>query len=470
MRIWVATERKYQHFNVILGGLICAGGFALPVQVVAGVPAEVADRLGNDLTPMGSQKSGNGAGTIPEWTGGLQSPPANITYKNGDRHPNPYSGDKILFTITAANMAQYEKNLTETSKALLAEYPDTFKMNIYPGRRSCAQPATIYASIKQNAITSEETPDGSGLAGAIHGTAFPIPGTAQQIIWNHKLKFRNFKATRQFVAALPTRSGEYNEYIVQDEVMQDYSNPAKKDVSELNNISLRYIANTIAPARSAGNVVMVHETINQTQSARKAWVYSPGTRRVRRAPDIAYDNPGTNTDGLQTVDSFDGYNGATDRYNWTYIGRQEAYAPANTYDLALREHTYKDMFLAGGHINQDFVRYELQRTEVIEANLRPEFRHLYPKRKFWIEPDAWQVVNTSQYDGRGDLWRLQEEYGYTYYEVPVCGAGAAISYDLNAGRYLVLGFTNQEPQINFFADELKEDRYTPDAIRRLGVR
>lgn len=253
-------------------------------------------------------------------------------------------------------------------------------------------------------------------------------------------------------------------------MLQNYSDPAAKDVSELDNISLRYIANTIAPARAAGNVVMVHETINQVDGARKAWVYSPGTRRVRRAPDIAYDNPGTNTDGLQTVDSFGGFNGATDRYDWTYVGRQEAYIPSNTYELSAREHQYKDIFLAGGHINQDLVRYELQRTEVIDAKLRPDFRHLYPRRKFWIETDAWQVVNTSQYDARQTLWRVQEQYGYTYYEVPVCGGGAAISYDLNAGRYLVLGFTNQEPQINFFADELKEDRYTPDSIRRLGVR
>lgn len=470
MPIRVQAQPNRFNINAFFASLICIGAIALSSMASSGVPVEVADRLGNDLTPMGSQKSGNKAGTIPEWTGGLQSPPANVTYKLGDRHPNPFADDKILFTITAQNKAQYEKNLTETTKAMLAAYPDTYKMHVYPGRRSCAQPAAIYESIKNNALTSAETPDGAGLSGAIHGTAFPIPSTAQQFIWNHKLKFRNFKVTRQFVAALPTRSGDFNEYVVQDEVMQDYSNPAKKDVSELNNISLRYIANTIAPARAAGNVVMVHETIDQSQSPRKAWVYSPGTRRVRRAPDIAYDNPGTNTDGLQTVDSFDGYNGATDRYDWTYVGRQEAYLPANNYDLALREHQYKDIFLAGGHINQDFVRYELQRSEMIEANLRAEFRHLYPKRKFWIETDAWQVSNTSQYDARGALWRAQEEYGYTYFEVPVCGSGASISYDLNAGRYLVLGFTNQEPQINFFADELKEDRYTPDAIRRLGVR
>ncbi len=446
------------------------GVVALSSSALAGVPAEVAERLGTDLTPMGSQKSGNKDGTIPEWTGGLQTPPANVTYKIGDRHPDPYADDKILFTITAANAGQYEKNLTETTRAMFANYPDTYKINIFPGRRSCAQPAAVYAMIKQNALTSDETPDGAGLTGAIRGTAFPIPSTAQKIMWNHKLKFRNFKVTRQFVAAVPTRGGEFSPYVVQDEVLQSYSDPTKTDVSELGNISLRYIANTIAPARAAGNVVMVHETINQSEGSRKAWVYSPGTRRVRRAPDIAYDNPGTNSDGLQTVDSFGGFNGATDRYDWTYIGRQEAYVPANNYRMEQSDLQYKDIFTAGGHINQDLPRYELQRTEVIEANLRASVRHLYPKRKFWIETDAWDVINTSQYDARGQLWRVQEMFASTYYEVPVCAGVGGVSYDLNAGRYLVGGFTNQEPPINFFADELKEDRYTPDSIRRLGVR
>lgn len=436
----------------------------------AGVPADVADRLGQDLTPMGSQKSGNKADTIPEWTGGLQSPPANVVYKIGDRHPDPYADDKILFTITAQNIAQYEANLTETAKALFATYPETYKMNIYPGRRSCAQPAAVYATVKHNALTSVGAQDGAGFSGAIRSTAFPIPGVAQEIMWNHKLKFRNFKLTRQFVAAVPTRGGDYTPYVVQDELLQHYSDPSKNDVSELNNISLRYISNTIAPSRSAGNVVMVHETINQAQGSRKAWVYSPGTRRVRRAPDIAYDNPGINADGLQTVDSFGGFNGATDRYDWTYVGRQEAYVPANNYRLGSRDHQYKDIFLGGGHINQDLPRYELQRTEIIEANLRPNTRHIYHKRKFWIEPDAWSVINTSQYDARGELWRVQEDFSMVYYEVPVCAGIGSVSYDLNAGRYLVGGFTNQEPQINFFADELDEKRYTPDAIRQLGVR
>ena len=40
---------------------------------VAGVTAEQAARLGGELTPMGAEKAGNAAGTIPAWSGGLTS-------------------------------------------------------------------------------------------------------------------------------------------------------------------------------------------------------------------------------------------------------------------------------------------------------------------------------------------------------------------------------------------------------------
>ncbi|MFP5469021.1 MAG: DUF1329 domain-containing protein, partial [Alphaproteobacteria bacterium] len=225
-------------------------GTLVSSAALAGVPAEVANRLGNDLTPMGSQKSGNKDGTIPEWTGGLQSPPANITYKVGDRHPDPYADDKILFTITGANMAQYEKNLSEASRSLLAAYPETYKMNVYPGHRSCAQPAAVYEVLKSNALNSAIDPDSSGFSGAIRSTVFPIPSVSQEIMWNHKLKFRNFKFTRHLVFAAPTRTGDFTTYVDLNEGYVNFSDPAVKDVAELDNIALKYISNTIAPARS----------------------------------------------------------------------------------------------------------------------------------------------------------------------------------------------------------------------------
>lgn len=57
--------------NVFVMGLFAAS--AVIGVASAEVPPEVAARLGQDLTPLGSQKSGNKDGSIPEWTGGLST-------------------------------------------------------------------------------------------------------------------------------------------------------------------------------------------------------------------------------------------------------------------------------------------------------------------------------------------------------------------------------------------------------------
>ena len=45
-------------------------------QAQAKVDMTQAARLGSDLTPLGAERAGNAAGTIPAWDGGLTSAPA----------------------------------------------------------------------------------------------------------------------------------------------------------------------------------------------------------------------------------------------------------------------------------------------------------------------------------------------------------------------------------------------------------
>ena len=93
----------------------------------------------------------------------------------------------------------------------------------------------------------------------------------------------------------------------------------------------------LAPARLAGGVLLVHETLNAKAAPRQAWVYNPGQRRVRRAPNVAYDNPGTASDGLRTNDMTDMFNGAMDRFSWTLVGKKEMYIPYNAYKAARQQ-------------------------------------------------------------------------------------------------------------------------------------
>ena len=157
--------------------------------------------------------------------------------------------------------------------------------------------------------------------------------------------------------------------------------------------------------------------MNQVKEHRSAWLYNPGQRRVRRAPNVAYDNPGTASDGMRTSDQFDMFNGAVDRYNWELVGKKEMYVPYNSYKLHSDKVKVKEI-LTPLHTNPDLNRYELHRVWVVDATLREGARHIYKRRTFYVDEDSWQIVAMDQYDNRDQLWRVSEGHVINYYDLP----------------------------------------------------
>src|SRR5690606_9112772 len=127
--------------------LLAAVAGAAVSDAYAAVPEAQVNRLGNDLTPVGAEKAGEG--DIPAWTGGLSSVPSNVTYEPGRHLQNPFPSDPVLYTVTGANADQYANILTAGQRAMLALY-DTYKMNVYQTRRSCAYPESVYDATKKN--------------------------------------------------------------------------------------------------------------------------------------------------------------------------------------------------------------------------------------------------------------------------------------------------------------------------------
>lgn len=435
---------------------------------MADVPANVANRLGQDLTPMGAEKAGSSAG-VGSWSGQRIDGSALLQGYDGGALPNPYASDKPLYTITAANAGDYDAQLTTGQKAMLATYPDTYKLNVYESRRSCTYPDFVYKAAKRNAEVGKVVDGGNGISESIMASPFPIPSSALEIVWNHTLRYRGERVARDFNYAAPTASGEYTLTYTRDEIVFSYSDAQNSRAEDLDNISIWFVAYTSAPARRAGNVVLVHETLNMAKEGRKAWTYSPGTRRVRRAPNIAYDNPVTNGDGLGTSDQYDGYNGAPDRYDWTVAEKAEKLSQQNNYQAVL---TPYEELLQAGHANQDVMRYELRRQWVVEGNLKGNARHIYAKRVLRMDEDSSQMSAGEMYDGRGELWRIQEIGQAPDFrpEAQVCWTtGGEFNYDLLAGRYLGLAMKSGRPA-NFVTglERLTKDYYTPANVRRLG--
>ncbi|HEY5718872.1 MAG TPA: DUF1329 domain-containing protein [Gammaproteobacteria bacterium] len=444
--------------------------FGMAGTALAAVSAQEAARLGADLTPMGAEKAGNAAGTIPAWDGGISSPAkAGFPgFKTGGHHPDPYAADKPLYRIDPSNMGRYAAQLTEGNKALLNTYKNSYFMNVYPSHRSVAYPQRIYDATKANATTAVLAAGGNGVTGAIGGVAFPIPKSGVEVIWNHILRYRADVAGRNIGQAAVTRTGDYTMVKFHDEVYVSYSLPGAKE-AELDNVILYFLQETTAPARLAGEILLVHETLDQVKENRRAWLYNPGQRRVRRAPNVAFDNPGTGSDGLRTSDQFDIYNGSPERYDWKLVGKKEMIVPYNSYKLHSNS-LKNDDIIRPLNINQEHARYELHRVWVVDATLKPGQRHLYKRRTFYVDEDSWQILAVDCYDGRDQLWRVQEAHSINYYEIPTFWSTLEMTYDLQSGRYLALGFDNEEPMTVDFNLKRTISDYTPSAIARRGTR
>jgi hypothetical protein len=433
------------------------------------VSPQEAARLGQDLTPLGGEKAANADGTIPAWAGGLKSAAdAGIaSYHSPDHYPDPYASDKPLFTITSANLAQYAAKLTEGQKALFKAYPD-YKMIVYPTHRSASAPERVYEATKRNATTAKLVPDGNGFTGAADGTPFPIPQNGLEVYWNHVTRYRGIAVGLQVGQAPMTASGAYTLVNFKEEYYFQYYLPGMTEAA-LNNILLYFTQETTAPARLAGEVLLVQETIDQAKEPRRAWVYNPGQRRVRRAPNVAFDNPGTNADNLRTADQFDMYNGSPQRYDWKLIGKKEMYVPYNAYRLQDGKLRYAEL-LHKNHINQDLARYELHRVWVVDSTLKPGMSHIYSRRTLYVDEDSWQIVAVDCYDSRGQLYRVQEGHGMNYFNLPSFFTDLELVMDLSNGRYLALGLQSEEPRSYDFDLKRTPTDYQPSMLERRGIR
>lgn len=436
-------------------------------SVAAKVSPEQADRLGKDLTPTGAERAGNKDGTIPAWEGGITKPPAGFV--KGKHMVDPYPNDKVLFTITSKNAEQYKDQLSPGLLALLKTYPDTFKMNVYPTRRSASSPQYVYDAIKRNAVRAELLPSGNGFKGAAIGVPFPLPANGTEAIWNHITRYRGVTVTRDTGQAAVMPNGAYTLVKFRDELDQAYMRPGMTpEELERDNMLFFFKQWVTSPSRLAGTALLVHETLDQVAKPRQAWTYNTGQQRVRRAPNVAYDAPGTAADNLRTTDDFDMFNGSPDRYNWKLIGKKEMYIPYNSYKLDSNKLKYDDI-LKSGHVNQDHVRWELHRVWIVEATLKDGMRHVYKKRVMFLDEDSWQVSVADMYDSRDELWRVSVAHAINYYELPVLWSALEVIHDLQSRRYLAVGLDNEDEPYDFDAKRTMAD-FTPDALRRQGRR
>jgi len=443
----------------LLAALVAA---AIPTLATAGVSADEAKALGSTLTPIGAEKAGNKDGTIPAWSGGLTTPPAGFKAGDGIR-PNPYAADKPRLAIDAKNMAASAEHLTEGTKALLQKYP-TFRVDVYPTQRSVAFPKWVYDNTAKNAIKAKTNNEGRSIEGAHAGFPFPIPKTGYEAMWNHLVRFngqayeskyRNITVDASGRATLATEGVSTQEYPFWDN--------SKTSADTYWKIKLTYTG----PARRAGEALMVVDPLDIGAKDRRAWIYLPGQRRTKVAPDLSHDTPNPGTAGTTTFDDTFLFTGSMDRFDFKLVGKKEMFVPYNAY-AAVYQAKQDDLFKPN-HLNPDLVRWELHRVWVVEATLREGKRHVYAKRTFYLDEDSWAALASDEYDARGQLYRTGFAYMAPSYDLPAPYTDMFGHYDLVSRQYSLTGFIAETGGLRH-TKPLPEREWTADALAGAGVR
>jgi hypothetical protein len=430
------------------------------------VSPEEAKKLGTTLTGLGAEMAGNKDGTIPAYTGGLTKAPANFKPGSGVR-PDPFESEKPLFSINAQNIAQYADKLTDGTKALMKRFP-SYRVDVYKTHRTVAFHDYIIKRTAENAVKAKTYNGGLSIKDFVYaGYPFPIPKDGYEAMWNHQLRYYGRSNEVKYTSWLMDANAKllllelctlWEELPFYDE---DPSRYDRNQSYQVRNVWL-------GPARKAGEAAYYTDPINIYEKPRVAYLYLPGQRRVKLAPEIGFDNPNGGTAGNNVYDEVWIFNGSLERYDWKLLGKKEVYVPYNCYRAvygAKKEDVY-----AAKHLNPDAIRWELHRVWVIEATLKPGKRHIYAKRIMYLDEDSWAALAGENYDARGQLYPVNFVHQARVYDFGGTPSTHFTStYNIPGGTYIGnvwLGEGGYSRQVKV----APERDWGPNAMIRLSIR
>jgi len=446
----------------ITTGILAMCSLLAAAQGQAAVSADQAQALKKDLTPMGAERAANAEGTIPAWTGGMTQNPAGNKF--GDVPAAPFPDDKPLFRITAANADEHQDKLNDGTRALLAKYPDTFFLDVYPSRRTAAAPQRVYDNTFANATNCQLTEGGLSVSGCYGGVPFPIPQNGSEAIWNHLLRveaesiehgYLNIIGNSDGSRTLASRGVENWQYpyYYRDGSAADWDG---------NYVLLRFVTNE--PPFKAGESLVTHDSVDPG-NPREAWQYLVGQRRVRRAPTVGYDTPDFVASGANYFDEVHGFIGHPDRYDWKLVGKKEMYVPynLNSFHAASQDEVYQAQVL-----NSEKMRWELHRVWEVEATVAAGKRHAVPKRRFYIDEDSWTVSLVDGYDAEDKLWRVTQALPFVVPDIPAVVVKPVVIYNLEANTYsMVQGLNGESYKV---VERKPESYFTGNAVASDSMR
>lgn len=453
--------------KLILAAALAAGCVAGSSVLAATEIPLVKDRY----LPWGAEFAGNDAGTIPDYTGAPAIPADYDPARPGVR-PDPFRDEAPLFVVDQSNMQQYVDNIPEGIKHLLEKYP-TFKLNVYPSHRTANYPDFYIKNTLKNIDSCKNINNGLGLEGCYAGLPFPFPETGNEVMWNRFLKYDQYAFSAQSQATNHITSGGQ---VINTGSGPTYGQAPIFDPARINE-TLRPddIYNVIrinwtGPARKVGEVNLLTDAIDMLNVGAKAWTYMPGQRRVKLAPDLAYDTPGPASGGASIMDETSIFYGPLDRFDFKIVGKKEMIIPYNAYKATNPVDCPSSKgFATTGHLNPECMRWELHRVWVVEATVKDGQRHIYPRRLFYFDEDLTGAGIGVGFDSAGQVYRVTHGLPITAYEGTGHFTDAWVNHDLRTGSYLRVYDTTETG--GWVSSDPKPMRFfTPAAMAGSGVR
>lgn len=437
----------------------------------AAVTADQAARLSGELTPFGSIKAGNADGSIPAYTGGL--PNVSVTEgKAGEATTlkDPFAGEKPLVRIDATNVEQYKSKLSEGQMQLIKTRPGYY-LNVYPSHRTAMYPDWLLKNTARNATTCKTLDNGDALASDCRGgLPFPIPVTGKEVMWNKLNAWQGPALEAGNWSYLMTPNGSL---VVSSFAWQYRDYPYYMEKTSVPQVYARLRGRIEEPARQAGGVSMYWDYMDASSegNSRATWSYNPGQRRVRAAPDQAYDTPNTGSGGLIMNDEIYMFTGKMDRWDMKLVGKQEMYIPYNSFKVSSYECDQKKALL-NNFVNPECERWELHRVWVVEANLKAGARHVHKTRRYYFDEDNYLSGVYEAWDQSNKMVRYVYSTSIPVPELQRSILFSSAYYDFTKAGYFFSSFPRNKESTTFFDDKTKwpDSDLTPDAMQGAGIR
>ena len=239
-------------------------------------------KLGKNADAVGAEKAGNAAGTIPAWDGGITKAAAGL---QGRRHyPDPFGGDKPLFTITRPTRSKYKANLSPGADGDAEEVPRRTRWSSIPRRRSASFPAGHYKETRRTPPRQARRRAATASWADAGGIPFPIPkdGLRGRSGTTCCVPRRHLRDELEPGGGHARRRLHPGEVRVRVRLLATATVTSRRTQREDQQASSTSCRTVTAPARLAGQILLVHEDARPGEAAAPGLDLQP--RPAPRAP------------------------------------------------------------------------------------------------------------------------------------------------------------------------------------------